>query len=382
MYPDLLGIFGVTLYGAEFEHIVFASLGLLMMWGIFSSIQIYRAGRRVEGVIQGGVVLALLVWSFCRSIAALESDYELMFSEPLVLHSYAFCILVGIILGMLTARQIAKKRGDEPDEIVKLCVMMVVFGFLGARAAHVIVDYETYVNACFHPELVGSSHSDCFRVLNFAEGGLTFYGGVIAGMFVVAWFFIRRYRRGLALNGLSVLDMLAGALAIAHACGRVGCLAAGCCWGAITTGTLGIRYDAHSFAYAELIRNPALQAEMLETGQTPLLHATQIYEAGGELILYFILWVMLYKGAKLGRMVGVWFIAYGILRFVVEFMRDDAERGYYFERVITPINALFKVPLDHSTILSTSQGIAMVMVGIGVVLLVLSSRQARERRDS
>ena len=76
-------------------------------------------------------------------------------------------------------------------------------------------------------------------------------------------------------------------------------------------------------------------------------------------------------------MVGVWFVAYGVLRFVVEIMRDDSERGYYFERTYDGINALFNVVPGHSTILSTSQGIGLVMIAIGTVLMVLSRTCSR-----
>ena len=378
MYPDLLEIFGVTLHGIMFERILWLLIALLMIWGIISSVIAIYKGRKAEGIIQCIIVFVILIWSGLSFLKTFQPNYSLVFENPLVIHTYAFCILIGVTLGTLTTMKMAKDRGDDPKEMARLCILLIILGFLGARAAHVIVEFSSYWNSCFHPELAGLNESNCLRALNFGEGGLTFYGGVIAGMIVMTVFFVRRKKRNQPIGILSVLDKLAAALAISHALGRIGCLAAGCCWGAITTGTIGLTYGKESFAFAELVKRPELHEMMLKTGETPLLHATQIYEAVGELILFGLLWLMHKKKAKPGRMVGCWFACYGILRFIVEFMRDDAERGYYFEKSIKTINEIFLVPADHATILSTSQGIAIVMtvIGLGVLISTLFKKHS------
>ena len=372
MYPDLLEIFGVTLHGVMFERVLWILILLLMIWGIISSVITIYKGRKVEGIVQGIIVFIILILSGVSVLKTFQPNYALVFEQPLVVHTYAFCILIGVTLGTLTTMKMAKDRGDDPKEMARLCILLIIFGFLGARAAHVIVDFGSYWNSCFHPDLVGLSGSNCLRILNFAEGGLTFYGGVIAGMVVMTVFFLRRKKRNQPLGILSVLDKLAAALAIAHAFGRIGCLAAGCCWGAITTGKLGVTYGVGSFAFTELVKRPELHDMMIKTGETPLLHATQIYEAVGEFILCGLLWLMHRKKTKPGRMVGSWFACYGIMRFIIEFMRDDSERGYYFEKSIKTINEIFMVPADHATILSTSQGIAIVMSAMGLGVLIAS----------
>lgn len=373
MYPDLLEVFGVTLYGTEFERVLWGVLFGMMTWGFVSSIRIISRGRKAEGVIQGLIVTAILIWSGIQFYSTFSGNYVPVFSEPLVVHSYAFCALIGVILGTITAMKMGGRRGIDGVEIAKLCLLLIVLGFLGARLGHVIVDWEPYWNACFHPELEGMAEPHCLRVLNFAEGGLTFYGGVIVGMVVIGWYLMRRHRRGQSVMILEHLDALAGALAISHAFGRIGCLCAGCCWGAITTGKIGIQYGADSFAFAELVRKPEFHDVMMTTGKTPLLHATQIYESAGEFIIYGILWAMLMRGAKPGKMAGTWLMVYGCLRFVIEIMRDDAERGYYFEKTLDSVNEFLHVVPGHSTILSTSQGIGIVMFLLGAIVFSISS---------
>ena len=372
MYPDLLEIFGVTLHGVMFERVLWIIVSLLMIWGIISSFLIFRKGRKAEGFFQGLVVLAILIWAGRNVFDTFDPGYTLMFSEPLVIHSYAFCILVGVTFGTLTTVKMGKNRGWDAPELLRLCILLIVLGILGARATHVVMDYQTYWDSCFNPDALGLKERNCLRSLNFAEGGLTFYGGVIVGMIILVAYFIRRKWRKQPLGILTMLDNIGAGLSISHAFGRIGCLAAGCCWGAVTTGSIGLHYAKGSFAYDELIKHPEFQDLMLKTSETPLLHATQLYEAGGEFLLYGLLWWMHYKKFRPGCMGGTWLIGYGVLRFIVECMRDDPERGYYFEDVNESVNALFQVPADHVTFLSTSQGIAIVMVILGIGMLTMS----------
>lgn len=375
MYPDLLEIFGIQLYGVVFERVLWITLCVFMLWGIVSSVRLFRAARRTEGIVQGLIVGFVLIWAAKKCFASFDPSYVLTFTSPVVLHSYAFCIIVGIVLGIWTARAQARHRNFEPDELSRLCLLLIIFGFIGARLVHVIVEFPTYWNSCFDPAAAGLAEPNCMRVLDISEGGLTFYGGVIAGMLVLVWFFIRRYRRGQEASTLSLVDILTSALAITHACGRIGCIAAGCCWGAITTGSFGLRYPQGSFAYNALLSDPQYHDELIQNGVTPLMHASQLYEAGSELAIYALLWLLLMRRSKPGVMTGIWLVSYGVVRFIVEMVRDDSERGYFFEAVWPQVNALLHVPSDHPTIFTTSQGIALFMIAIGTALLIYAAKK-------
>lgn len=374
MYPDLLEIFGIQLYGAAFERTLWLLLALLMLWGLVGAFFIWRKKQRAEAAVQGAVSLAILIPCAVLFAQTFSPAYDNVFSAPIVLHSYAFCIIVGIVLGILTARKQARILNINPDSISKLCLALVIFGLLGARAAHVAVDWQTYYNSCFAPKAAGLAAPDCLRILNFAEGGLTFYGGVIAGFITLAVFFLRQRHSPSPPRVLPTLDILASALAIAHACGRIGCLAAGCCWGAVTTANFVIRYGSDSFAFAQLALNPAYHDSIMKSGLTPPMHPTQLYEAGGELLIWSLLWIMLLRHAKSGKMAAFWLIAYGCLRFFVECMRDDDERGYFLRIPLLAVNRLLQLPDAHPTILSTSQGIAIGMVCAGILLAAFVKR--------
>ncbi len=157
------------------------------------------------------------------------------------------------------------------------------------------------------------------------------------------------------------------AIAISHAFGRLGCLGAGCCWGELTTLPFGVSYPAGSFAYNELLETPS-QASLLVDNHTPLMHATQLYESFGELALFVILLVFITRKHKHGQVVGLWFMCYGLWRFLTEITRGDDARGYLYEVVVTPINRAFAMPDAHITFLSTSQSIALVLITMGVFI--------------
>src|SRR5262249_11571431 len=95
---------------------------------------------------------------------------------------------------------------------------------------------------------------------------------------LVGWRFARRAGWSFAAFG----DLFAPALALGHAFGRFGCFAAGCCFGKLGGGRLGVAFPRGSVAFDELAGHGAIPAGW-ET--TPALHPTQLYEAFGELAL-------------------------------------------------------------------------------------------------
>ncbi|MDX6769212.1 MAG: prolipoprotein diacylglyceryl transferase [Elusimicrobiota bacterium] len=124
--------------------------------------------------------------------------------------------------------------------------------------------------------------------------GFVFYGGV-AGAFVAGLIVARREKLDFRVCG----DFFGAALPLGHAIGRLGCLAAGCCYGAHTDGWWG-----------------------LPMAGDPSRHPVQLYEAAANLVLFA------FAARELGRrkpgtvLRGV-VAAYALIRFALEFLRDD-----------------------------------------------------------
>jgi len=142
-------------------------------------------------------------------------------------------------------------------------------------------------------------------------------------------------------------DVFAPGIALGHVTGRLGCFAAGCCYGRPTTLPWGITFH-----------NPLAAANV----GTPLgiaLHPTQLYEAGAELLILLLLLGTERRGRPFaGRTFWLYMLLYAISRYVIEFYRGD------------PRGAMFGM--------STSQFISVVLAPLSIVMLIWLSRQNPE----
>lgn len=124
--------------------------------------------------------------------------------------------------------------------------------------------------------------------------GFVFYGGV-AGAAVAG--LIARKRLGLDYRRCA--DYFAVAMTLGHAIGRLGCLGAGCCFGGHTDLPWG-----------------------LPMAGDPSRHPVQVYEAGLNLALFFFASRAVGKH-KPGTVFRAVVAAYAVIRFALEFLRDD-----------------------------------------------------------
>ncbi|WP_328387570.1 prolipoprotein diacylglyceryl transferase [Streptomyces sp. NBC_00400] len=126
---------------------------------------------------------------------------------PIPLRGYAFCIIIGVFVGVWLGNKRWVQRGGRSGTVADIAVWAVPFGLVGGRLYHVITTYEPYFGPNGHP-------LDAFKVW---EGGLGIWGAVALGA-VGAWIGCRR--RGIPLPAYA--DALAPGLAIGQAIGRWG----------------------------------------------------------------------------------------------------------------------------------------------------------------
>lgn len=229
-------------------------------------------------------------------------------------------------LGFLTAlalmqinRRYAKLKSDQVSNI---CIIAMIAGIIGARIFYVLLKWSEYFK--HHPQ-------DIFRI---DKGGLVFYGGFILAA-VILFFYIKKICRA---DSIRCLDVVAPALAAAHALGRIGCFFNGCCFGKKTEMPWGVVYKLGSEPFKKY-------------GATPL-HPVQLYETILNLLLAALLFYLVRK-CRRGVAMSAYILAYGILRFVDEFFRGDHPERELVWGVLTP-----------------AQTIGMVMIPLGIALLV------------
>jgi phosphatidylglycerol---prolipoprotein diacylglyceryl transferase len=250
---------------------------------------------------------------------------------PFELPTYGVLLATGLTVAILLARRRAMTVGLPGDRIADLALWMVLWGLVGAKVLLVITDpsYLTSLGGLW----------------GVVRAGGVFYGGLIAAV-AAAVVLLRRY----SLPFLPVADVLAPSIALGHFFGRLGCFSAGCCYGA-----------ACSKPWAVVFTNP----RAAEVSGTPLnvpIHPTQLYEAAFNLLNYFFLAWLFRRRLSAGTVLAAYLIAYGTARFIIEFYRGDADRGFVF-----------------GGLLSTSQAIAAVVVPLAVVLLVWVQLKGRKR---
>ncbi len=236
--------------------------------------------------------------------------------------TYGALVALAFLAGLFVTVRLAKRAGLPVELISNLGIYCGIGGLLGGKLAMFLFDWRRY----------WSKPSDIFTLDTLQAAGV-YQGGLILALTVAALYI--HYNR---LPWLETLDVFAPGVALGHAIGRMGCLAAGCCWGLPT-----------HLPWAITFTNP--QAGQL-TG-VPLgipLHPTQIYESLTELIIFgALLWRMKRPHAA-GEIMGLYLILYSVARFSIEFVR--------FHEQATELG------------LSLTQWIAMATLLLGIWLLL------------
>jgi len=237
--------------------------------------------------------------------------------------TYGLLLATGVILGLWRARVRAAAGNLDPDRIVDLGLWLVIWALLGSKLLLIIVEWRRYFH---HPG----------EIIGVLRAGGVYLGGFIAGI-IAAVILLKKYRLPL----LETFDVLSPSVSLGQAVGRLGCLAAGCCWGGRCDLPWAITY--HDIRAAENTGVP------LGTS----VHPFPVYAAIGNFFLYLVLAGLYRAGLRPGRVFGAYLVFYGILRFMLEFLRGDEGRGFV-------LNGL----------LSTSQAICLIMIICGVGLQV------------
>ena len=340
----------------------------LFCWGSFIIIAMAlawrerRSGRGVgDNPLAWIVVVGLLVLGGRRLYGVATGDLTFG-SEGLRIPNYGLAMALGFGIPLVWQVVRARRRESGPlttEHSIDLGFWIIVTGVAGARALSWLLDLPTTIPAC-------TSAGDCEGLVKFWSGGLIFYGGVL-GSLGAGWIWCKR--RG--VNFVNAAAEIVPFVSLGHAIGRVGCLLTGCCYGAVAVNEspFSVRYpaDSHPFNHVASRLPTETVREMLEHGHSVPMHAVQIYEAVGCLLLFAALLAVGNKWSS-RRILGAWLFVYGGMRFVLEMLRGDTVRGFVFEWSNVGLAGLLNVPPGSPVLLSTSQMIAVGMVVGGVVI--------------
>ncbi|HEY7785267.1 MAG TPA: prolipoprotein diacylglyceryl transferase [Pyrinomonadaceae bacterium] len=243
------------------------------------------------------------------------------------INTYGVFLALAFLSAILITVKLAARDGLPRERIYDLCLWMLLASLIGSKVLMLFTEPEYRAN----PLLLIS--------LDFLRSGGVFYGGLL-GAVLVGYFLMKRYR----LPWWKTADACAPGIALGNFMGRLGCFSAGCCWGKPTDLPWGVKFSE-------------LGHQITGVPIDHYLHPTQLYESFAMLIVFgFLLWRHKRKQFD-GQVILLYGVLYSVIRFVIEFFRDDP-RGDVFG-------------LTTLTGLSTSQ-IVSVIVGISAVILLFS----------
>lgn len=232
-----------------------------------------------------------------------EVTLPLLGPVRLALPTYGLLVATALVVAWLLFFRLARADGLPAEATARVAFWSIVAGLLGGKAGLVLVDIDWYAA---HPgELLS------LRLLTAAG---VVWTALLAGLATLT---ILARRAGLPAG--RVLDAAALTVPVAQGIGRLGCLMAGCCYGAACELPWAITYHSHE--------------ARLRTG-VPLgtpLHPTPVYEALASLVVVLpaLLFVRRARRAA-GEVTLAYLVTYGTARFVIEFSRGDAARGLWF----------------------------------------------------
>lgn len=230
---------------------------------------------------------------------------------PITVYWYGLMYLLAFVTAWGLGVYRAKKRPSilTPEEVGDLFLFWAVLGvILGGRIGYVLFyQFQAFIH-------------DPLYLFKIWGGGMSFHGGLLGAMIVV-YIFAKKHHKSF----LGILDFAVPLVPPGLMFGRIGNFINAELWGRTTDLPWGIVFPQ---------------------GGPLARHPTQLYEALGEgLILFIVLWVYSAKPRPVPSVTGLFLVGYGIIRFLIEFVREpDAHLGFILFDSLT-MGQLLSIPM-------------------------------------
>lgn len=254
------------------------------------------------------------------------------------INTYGVLLAIGLMLALFAAARLASRDGLPKERIYDLGLWTIIGGLLGSKVLMFFTEDNVNIFS-----------------LDFLRSGGVYYGGFLGGLVAVA-VLIRYYK----FSFWKVADAFAPGVALGQFFGRQGCFSAGCCWGKPTDLFWGVHFTQ---AGNESTGVPITDA----AGAALHLHPTQLYESFAMLAVFGILYYLHKRKRFDGQVLIGYMILYPIVRFTIEFFRDDP-RGDLLG--LTTLSGL-----------STSQIISLVVAAGAIIFMIYRLRNVNQRES-
>ena len=205
--------------------------------------------------------------------------------------------LIAVATAVYLVGRWAPLRGIDPDAIYSIAVWGIIGGIVGARAVHVIDQWELYENAPF----------EMFAIW---QGGIGVWGGILGGFLAAAAYaLVAKHPVGI------ISDMTAPALLLAQATGRIGDIVNGEHCASAAGHFLSFVWTAPESGARGCSSGHAIHA----SGTQPVI----ALEMAWDMIALAIVWQLRGRLRPDGMLFAVYLALYSIGRFMVTFLRQD-----------------------------------------------------------
>ncbi len=255
--------------------------------------------------------------------------HPVLFTIPFInqpIHTYGVMIVTGFLCAMYIASHEARRHDPElGEDVLDFAFWALLGGLVGARVLFMLTKFDEYM-------------ADPIKFLKVWEGGLVFYGAAAGGM-LAFWAYARSKKYDFHTSMLMADSIVVG-LPLAHAFGRFGCIAAGCCWGAgrytidaannvVQNFPIAAKFPEGALAYGSLLRHAdgTVAEIMRSTHETLPLFPAQIIESFSVACICLILLFVRSRKYFHGQVIITYIMLYGAYRFTIEFFRGDEARG-------------------------------------------------------
>lgn len=257
-------------------------------------------------------------------------------TDSFPLKYYGALFACGLLLGYYIVRNIYKKENLSVENLDSLLVYVIVGTILGARLGHVFFYEPEYFMQ--HPVEILLPIKETAGVYKFVGyQGLASHGGSI-GVLIALVLYCRKYH----VKFLWLLDKMAVGVPVTGAFIRFGNFMNSEIYGKATNGNWGVVFQ---------------RDDMIPR------HPTQLYEAFAYLVIFGILFKM-YKSERIrnanGLIFGTFLTLLFLARFIIEFFKENQES------------------FENNMLLNMGQLLSIPFIIIGIILIVLKSRQKND----
>lgn len=253
---------------------------------------------------------------------------------------YGITIGLAVIAGILMAAWQAKRTKQDPEMYYDLAMYAVILSIIGARIYYVIFSWEHYKD-------------DLLSILNFREGGLAIYGGVITA--IITTFVFAKVKK---VSFGTLCDTAGLGLILGQIIGRWGNFFNREAFGEYTNNLLAMRLPLDAVRKSDVTQLMMEHLEVIDGISYIQVHPTFLYESLWNLgVLLFLIFWSKYKKFE-GEVFLLYLFGYGVGRFWIEGLRTDQ--------------------LMLTNAIPVSQALAAVLVIVSTLLIIMNRRKKKE----